>query len=954
MPTINDIEQILSGYDHAKGLKRKVQGDQADIKKLRELVKQLKQGNRTKDAVLTSAMESELIWLFIDAHCEPKSASGNAFEKLAEIIKLPSDMKDYHYKNPAEKKERNLYWIFYTNSILTVENCASIYQKPYMKSLSDAFINLHNVNMLTPENRATLLKAPAHANILADGLKQLSNDNILTPENRAALLLNAGHAVDIAHGLMQLSKDNILTPENRTTVCQGGVHASILAHALDGLHRADFLTPENRALICRYAPHANQIEFGIVFLRNSGILTPENQDIICQHPAHASSLSRAFGHLHRGKILTSENIKDVCANVYNAVEVADALVTLDENKILTPENRATVLRYVYSEDIANVLCQLHRANILTQENRLTICRQETGMKPIKDILHKLQQANLVTQENFDDICLYGPIVGEAILKLSQNNILTPDTRRDILYGYKYPREDRHLDPQFVFKVVDALVILSQDNILTLENRNAILQNVSSSRDIAVVLSQLHHADLLTQENRLLVCRNPKTAWTINSVLDKLQRVGLLTQENFDTIYNDGHVHDLNDRLASLNRSNILTQENFNALHRYANVFTSRPVLEAFARLPLQHQFNQNWFDELIATISARMPDGLDNAIHAVEEILNRLIAPNPARAQGQQLNYAQSVHNVRVEKTVVESAERLKRRYPDAFGKNLDKNIAGANEFLNTGIDEFLVKEFEINSSLLNDTQKAEWRHKAESAKRLLAGILNGDIGHYTIPACNNITLKQTMALVWEAMHDSQLYYSSSVTLHRIKESLITQLYECQRNYNFDENDRENSQSGDLPSCIGGTFNKLIFSLHSAHKDVDVQFSTKELALVKLHKLIEEEIESHAKTLSRTDFLTLLKQLTDDGVQTNLWNKIKGTVVKKLNDEHPDHTRAVIEELGTNYQYIETAKLVSRLKKHERPTEASVSSSNIFEAGRKSANASDDENSPRQTKKKRI
>jgi len=267
------------------------------------------------------------------------------------------------------------------------------------------------------------------------------------------------------------------------------------------------------------------------------------------------------------------------------------------------------------------------------------------------------------------------------------------------------------------------------------------------------------------------------------------------------------------------------------------------------KLTDQHMRLINNRQQLIALLDNETIQRIRNDELTVDLLLNAGL-----RA-ADQINVVQSTHTASVHQTTSESAKRLFKRYGAQInGKKLDLVIDHVKKYIN---------------------QLPKKSHKHQAAKRCIDRITAYNYC-YEEPV-SKVSLRQLMALIYIAMHDDTQRIGA-------KDDALTQfiegLYEIQRGYNITEKNKDIGGT-DAPICIPGTFNKLIEKLQSIHPDCEIHYVTKELASLKLPKVVSEETISYLK---KADNLSLIEQVEAEGINY-IWDNITEKVATRMFDE---------------------------------------------------------------------
>ncbi|OAJ33113.1 hypothetical protein [Piscirickettsia salmonis] len=247
----------------------------------------------------------------------------------------------------------------------------------------------------------------------------------------------------------------------------------------------------------------------------------------------------------------------------------------------------------------------------------------------------------------------------------------------------------------------------------------------------------------------------------------------------------------------------------------------------------------------------------------------------PEEQEADYLNRAQSTHTASVHRSISQSALQLTALYGENLkGHGLDFMVSQAKEYLNTLGDDV----------------------KSKAAK---VGFRRLTAENYSfIDPVSGVSTKQILALAWTAIHDEN---KRQGCLEDAKALFVEACYEIQRGYNLSPTGIDLG-GRDKPICAAGSFNKVIEKLQGIHPSCTVVYITKELASLKLQRVIGHEVTRYVNniqletTKALGGFINLLDDMTDDGLEANhidqnIFSHVKNRV-----------SMLMFEEFGSLYQ----------------------------------------------------
>lgn len=393
----------------------------------------------------------------------------------------------------------------------------------------------------------------------------------------------------------------------------------------------------------------------------------------------------------------------------------------------------------------------------------------------------------------------------------------------------------------------------------------------NSNDLTKILKNLKKDNLLHQENINLFFNmtdeKARELSDISGIIKILTEKHVLSPHIITFLLSNEQESINNAKMRGILRHirhNTLTKADVDfILNNHLKLPTS--IIDRFHHIP-DHLFDMKLLKALIA-ITERSGLSPEEVVTQMHNHIHRIIFTYNAdreRGHGQQeINYNQSVHNDEVEQSVRESTRKLKASYPQALEK----------ESLETSYKEIL--KFADTLGRTPDQKAAE-----TAIKRLLNNPYDDSF------RVEGITIKEAMGLVWRALHDTTKYHEQ-VTLETAKKNFIHLMYQIERAYNLDDNGKDDGRAS-RNTCTGGTFNKVIASLNTIHKEVSINFNSRELASIRLKAIIKEEAKKASvdepllnETISN---IPSLKSVIETRFKENTENAQYHDVLTILND----------------------------------------------------------------------
>eukprot|EP01059_Diplonema_ambulator_P033868 TRINITY_DN729_c0_g1_i6.p1 TRINITY_DN729_c0_g1~~TRINITY_DN729_c0_g1_i6.p1 ORF type:complete len:778 (+),score=-54.02 TRINITY_DN729_c0_g1_i6:302-2635(+) len=560
--------------------------------------------------------------------------------------------------------------------------------------------------------------------------------------------------------------------------------------------------------------------------------------------------------LEQALALTKEQRENLASPAVQELRAAGTL-TLEQALALTKEQR---------ENLASPAVQeLRAAGTLTLEQALALTwdqRRNLESAAIRELLTAgtltLEQALALTndqRENLESAAIR-ELLTAGTLTLEQVLALTWDQRNN-------------LESTFIQE-------LRATGTLTLEQVLALTWDQSRNLDYTAV-QELLTTGTLTLEQVLALTWDQRNNLE-STFIQELRATGTLTLEQVLALTWDQSRNLDYTAVQELLTTGTLTLEQALALTREQREILASPAvqeLRAAGTLTLEQVLALSYN----ARIALRDPE-TRRRLRAGELTLEAIQDGLPAVANN--LNDGQSTHTASVHKSVLESAQRLEKRYGSQVDKaGLESTVKDICNF----IDKLSNNSFE-QAAAADPGSHLEPTIEQVAAKRAISRIT--DPTYTFTDSGSQVTTRRLLALVWFAIQDDS---QRAGTFEDAKSQFIEGLYEIQRGYNLSAQGLDDGEP-DRFICSAGTFNKLIEKLAGIHPDCQILFITRETASLKLPTVVQEEVRSYLLSLSsqletpkkREDFGLLIEQLEMQGVEV-LWPHIKDAVKKRMGEE---------------------------------------------------------------------
>ena len=620
----------------------------------------------------------------------------------------------------------------------------------------------------------------------------------------------------------------------------------------------------------------------------------------------------------------------LCKLDFDACSLRDVILCFYENPIksggIVQKLFHEILVHVYQQQrsvkraglkpewLDNTLLYLYDTRIFTEQNLDAVLNIFSIHQFAKEI-EIMYEGHVLTKPNFEDIC--------HRFSMSENNIkievrefsdlyvaieradfqLTVEIRKQVL-TCKQPKEcaalinffasENLLDSDYLHwllnfeksgALLDSVLELGYHDCFSIENINIITRysDVSMAARCLIRLFSNNNYSVLNLD----VAMSNKEPFCAANVINLLN--DRLTPAVLEKIKNYENLSSLFEVLKVLDRANLLIEDNISIV--FEDQYSALGLVDiSWADFP-EAVFTQEVFDSIIRYVGTIALDGLSNVVVAylkrvTDEMyelhgyyhrnrgfgqLQTFFNPDQ-RVDGllatmeRDFNHAQSVHEVSVEKTVSESATRLKDRY----GKNIKSKIALLE----------IIKEIKKYVNALPVGLK-------NNAAKQCISVVTQDSWNYT-EKNSGVTTHQLLGLVWLAIHDHDNRIGE---LEDALVQFVEGLYEIERGYNISVEGVDRGGKN-LRICVHGAFNKIIEKLDGIHPDVAINYVTIVNATWKLKSVVSQELKAYLEDYkvshSDSEFREKLEVIKQKGIEI-IWNEISSRVAGRMFEEYGEY-----------------------------------------------------------------
>jgi hypothetical protein len=430
--------------------------------------------------------------------------------------------------------------------------------------------------------------------------------------------------------------------------------------------------------------------------------------------------------------------------------------------------------------------------------------------------------------------------------LDEENIFTEENF-NLLLSCDYPEQ--------MLSQFKALNFLNIFGILESDNRE-LLKFKRNPEEFAKILVELHQENILTREIKE-VLKNHHAPRQFSQNLIILSQSGLLNMQNIQLLQVHPYQQTIKNALLALKNAQILDQIHLNSLFdpNHHLLLIHRASETIWGRIPearLARHWNQllhSAREQLTYNRTHRLE--LDTTIQLEIFVDHILLGNAPPPQSIQPINNAQSTHTASVHQSVSQSAIKLYQRY--------------AHLIQGPELEHYIQKIRDLILALPN--QPIENKAAKNCINRITAP------NYVFVDATSDVSIRQLLALSFIAIHDE---LNRQASLEDAIKQFILGLYEIQRGYNQDDIE------DDSPICTAGTFNKLIEKLQSIHPDCQIHFISKELAALKLPKVVTSVLKNYLATHSLQT--QAYENLKENGIEV-LWHDLEPMIIESMFNE---------------------------------------------------------------------
>lgn len=254
---------------------------------------------------------------------------GGSLKALQHVDILFQDTFDTIASNAEYGCFTKLLWRLIQEQLLTRNNFTAVMeQKEHLKSLTNSFSSFNHRYGGAQDDFDSLIENAQYAYALAPCLYILRQKNLVTPQNRSTLIKirNVKHYRFLKKGLGTITCSKLrrrslsrrpleLTQTHFDILIQNLEYAPGLGLGLVLLHEAEILNPENQEILVTHAKYAEGLAKGLASLQKAGILTNTNKNRFIKIPKHASKIATSLEILCHTNKLNQEAFNAVISNI---------------------------------------------------------------------------------------------------------------------------------------------------------------------------------------------------------------------------------------------------------------------------------------------------------------------------------------------------------------------------------------------------------------------------------------------------------------------------------------------------------------------------------------------------------------------------------------------------------------------------------------------------------------
>ncbi|MHB1948534.1 MAG: Dot/Icm T4SS effector Wip [Gammaproteobacteria bacterium] len=491
--------------------------------------------------------------------------------------KFPTDERPKYFNIALKLDDKDNYYFFRSTDTLlgaklaNQDNLEILIQFKNTYAVGGLLINLDRAKLLTPENRAPLLKLPKLTGEFISGIDNLISNNIASQENFECLLKANDHFELVAKTLLDLEKSQLCTPFARNLIAKYPQFADDIAWAMKSLHTGKIFSTENLDTIEKSLQSNSPSNVKLPALKctrilcqlNSvGMLTEQTRELASKSAQHEESINKALRELFDNKLLTP----DLCITLLEHGAYADSLASLytrlDQAKMLTPDMKNTLIKKLpHTHSLSSALWRLQDHKTLSivtwqlmlenseHSSELALAYNELSENKLlehfpvllKHVKHawtlayaiaSLKKSGLFTQENYGILIAnpeYASDLAEGFRYLSSDNIFTNELRDLLVYFTQQPGAQRYTSTSiaFVLKHLNETNLLNKTCLAHLKTLNN--QEVTDMLSFTCLLKKYR---ILTEANFISIVTGFNQKWidckNFCDLLNRLENAGLVS------------------------------------------------------------------------------------------------------------------------------------------------------------------------------------------------------------------------------------------------------------------------------------------------------------------------------------------------------------------------------------------------------------------------------------------
>ena len=494
------------------------------------------------------------------------------------LSKFPTDERPKYFNIALKLDDKDSYcFSLSTDKLLGAklanqDNLEILIQFKNTYGIDGLLINLDRAKLLTPENRAALLKLPKLTYESIQSINNLISNNIASHENFECLLKADDHFELVAKTLLDLEKSQLCTPSARNIIVKYPKFADDIAWAIKALHAGKILSTENLEAIEKSLQSTSQSNVNIPALKcaqilcqlNSiGMLTAQTRELAGKSAQHEESINKALRPLFDNKLLTP----DLCITLLEHGAYADSLASLytrlDEAKMLTPDMKTALIKKLpHTHSLSSALWRLQDHKTLSiatwqlmlenseHSSHLALAYNELSENKLlehfpallKHVEHAwtlayaiahLKKSALFTQENYAILIAnpeYASDLSQGFTHLYRDNIFTNELRDLLVYFTQQPGAQRYTSRSILPFLLDQL---NETNLLN-KTCLAYLKTLNNQEvtDMFSFTCLLQKYRILTEANFISIVTGFNQKWidckNFCDLLNRLEKAGLVS------------------------------------------------------------------------------------------------------------------------------------------------------------------------------------------------------------------------------------------------------------------------------------------------------------------------------------------------------------------------------------------------------------------------------------------